>query len=372
MATPEQTKETQESKAAPVATQDERLPDIEITIPDEGEGTSETKETTKESGDGQTKQPKKGRFQERINQVTARATEAETTAERLRRENEALKTQLGKTEGDLQTADRAAFNNHAANTEARLAAAKRDLVKAQEDLSGGVDGAAQRIADATAEVSRHASEQSRVDAWKRSHPEPTAEELKARQTQQEEKKQPEQKETQQQYSPELQSFLDRSPWFVPNSGDFDQDMHVVARNFATKLEAKMKKDGTAAEIGSEDYYGKIEQHVRRLFPDYEWSEGEEEEDPKPQQRALPKMNGDQSQVSQRSSSASPGARQAANGNKITLTGEERGFAHQLADGGAYGNVNPATSKPWTHAEAEVRFARQVAKDREIQRQKNGG
>jgi hypothetical protein len=359
----------QEDKTT-VVTEGDPLPPVEITIDDDEKATTvETKDDGK--AEEQEAKPKKkdGRFQRRIDQVTARATQAETTAERLFRENEELKQTLAKTSGERDTADRAAFNNHASNVDARLNQAKRDLIQATND------GDAAKIADATAEVSKWGAEQGKVENWKRTHPEPTAEELKARQT---ETKQPPQQQQRQEVrlSEETRAFIERNRWFEPSTrdkpnADFDPDMHVVARRFAGKLEKKMEAEGTGDEIGTPEYYAAIEAHMQKVFPDYDWEDGDGEPEPETKRGGLPKMNGDQRQISQRSSSNGGGTQQQQN-NKITLSGEQRSMAHSLADQGAYGPTNPATGKPWTHGEAEVRYARKVAEDQKIQRQRNGG
>lgn len=350
---------------------DKPLEPVEITLTDDGDGTViETKDDGKQSPQKPEKK-QTGRFQQKINQERALRSEAETTAQRLQRENEELKARLEKTSSDFDVTNRAAFNNHADNVEARLKLAKQDLVAATNA------GDAEKIAEATAEVSQWGAEKARVDAWKRSHPEPTEEERRAQQARKPEADKPEPQQRQQRFTPELQAFLDRSPWFTPGTktapnDEFDVDMHTEARNYATTLERRYKRDGREKDIGTEGYYADIEKHMQEEFPDYDWgdvSSGADDEPP-PSKGALPKMNGDQRQISTRS--ASNGAQQqSANSNKITLSGEQRGFVRSMVDQGAYGN-NPKTGKPYTYAEAEVRYAREVLKDRELQKQKLGG
>jgi hypothetical protein len=341
---------------------DKPLEPIEITLTDDGGTAAEVKDKGAEPTE---KKPKSGRFQARIDKITARAAEAETTAQRLHRENEELKATLKKTNETLEVTDRAAFNNHAENVESRLKQAKADMVAATNA------GDADKIADATAEVAKWGAEQARVESWKRSHPEPTKEEREAQRAKDEPKPKADPQKPQQRVTPELQDFLDRSPWFVPNSGEFDQDMHQVARRYAGKLEAKMKQDGREDEIGNSDYYENIEQHMRKVFPDHEWEDGGGEEEPETPKRGLPKMGADQRQVSDRSTSNGTQHQPSANSNKITLNGDQRSFVRSMVDQGAYGK-NPKTDKPYTYAEAEVRYAREVLRDKEIQKQKAGG
>ena len=339
------------------------LDPIEITLTDDGGTAAEVKDKGAEPAE---KKPKTGRFQARIDKITARAAEAETTAQRLARQNEELKAALKKTTETLEVTDRAAFNNHAENVDARLKQAKQDLIAAQNA------GDAEKVADATAEVAQWGAEKARVESWKRSHPEPTKEEREAQRAKPDDPK-PDQRQQQArpQVTAELQSFLDRSPWFVPNSGEFDQDMHQVARRYAGRLEAKMKQEGREGEIGNSDYYQNIEQHMRKVFPDHEWEDDGGEEEIEPPKRGLPKMGADQRQVPDRSTSNGSQHQPSANSNKITLTGEQRGFVRSMVDQGAYG-TNPKTNKPYTYAEAEVRYAREVVRDRDIQKQKAGG
>jgi len=355
----------------------EQLQPVEISIPDETsdkEVDTGEKKDVKGEGESQAKEKKPGRFQRRIDQLTERASEAETVADRLKRENEELKRKLDKTSGDLQVADRAAFNNHANNVEARLKQAKSDLVKAQND------GDAEKIADATAEVSRWGAEQSRVENWKIAHPEPDPKARRADPADDDgdtgdtgDKR----KDTPRpvKMTPELTEFLERNQWFVPNTGEFDQEMHLVARRFATKLEAKMKAEGRDKEIGNDGYYSAIEQHMKRVFPDHEWDDSggdDDVNDDPPPRSGLPKMGADHRQVSTRSQSNGDGRQQNGRQTKVTLTGEQRQFVRGMVDNGAYGSVNPATQKPWTYAEAEVRYAREVVRDKENQKQKYGG
>ncbi len=339
------------------------LESIEITIADDGAaGAVETKDDKQQTaGDdrgGEKKQPKSD-VSKRIGKERALRAEAETTAQRLLRENEELKQRLEKTSGDLQVADRAAFNNHASNVANALKIAKADLVKATND------GDAEKIADATAEVSRLAAEQGRVDNWKKAHPEP---EPGAKPEPRTETKPQQQSKEQPKFTPELQDFLDRSPWFVPNSGEFDKDMHTEARNFATTLERRYHRQGKADQIGTPGYYQEIEKHVRSEFPDYDW---EDDGGEPPTNGALPKMGADQRQVGSRSSSNGGQPNPNGSSTKITLTGEQRQFVRGMVDQGAYG-INPETKKPYTYAEAEVRYARQVKVDRDNQRQRAGG
>lgn len=348
---------------------DKPLESIEITIADEGDGGAvETKDGKQPDDKGGEKKPRNS-IDRRIGKAVAAQREAETTAQRLQRENDELRAQNEKQGKDLQIADRAAFNNHAARTASDLKIAKSDLVKAQEDLGGGVEGAAERVAEATAEVGRLAAEQARVEAWKKAHPEP---EPGAKAEPKTESKPKPQGQQQKQFTPELQSFLDRNPWFVPNTGDFDQDMHVIARNFATRLEKKFDETGEGPQEGTPEYFEAIESHVRKMFPDYEWPDaGDGDGGGGQQQRGLPRMNGDNKQVSSRSASNGGGPQANGSGTKILLTGDQRQFVRGMVDQGAYG-INPETKKPYTYAEAEVRYARQVKIDRDNQRQKAGG
>src|SRR5262249_11382825 len=94
---------------------------------------------------------------------------------------------------------------------------------------------------------------------------------------------------------------------------------------------------------------------------------EDEEEVKPPKKKTPAMEGgDQTVTPARSQQPAP-AKNGISGNKITLTPDERAMAWSIADSGAY--RDPKTGKNPTRAEAEVRYARALYKDRIAQQQR---
>lgn len=320
-------------------------------------GAEDGKEVVTETkADDQDKPKKQGRFQAKINQLTARAAHAETTAERILRENEELKGKLRDVTQARDVADRAALVNYDNNVKLNLTQAKKALVEATNS------GDANAIAEATAEVSRWGSEAANLDRWKQNHPEPKVDDgddasdddgQDQRRQQQQQRPQAQQQE----FSPDLKAWLAENSWFNPRTPDgqpnpdFDIEMHNAARAHGQVLEQRYIRQGKKVD---QAYWNELTRLVREEFPD-----DDAEPAPTPR-RATPKMNGDASVAPARSSQAPAAGSGQLNGTKITLTPEQRQMAWSMADNGAY--LDPKTKQPLSHHEAEVRFAKAIAKD----------
>lgn len=338
---------------------------IEITIETEGETKEgETKDSKEAGAEGEPKKAAKqsGRYQRKIDQLTARASSAETTAQRLHRENEELRQKLEETATKANTADRAALANYEESVTANLKNAKRSLVDAQN--SGDSD----KIAEATAEVAKWGAESGNLDRWKKAQPKDEGEGDGGGAQDAGEPEPPRRTEQAPQgpvtLPPLLQKFVDDNPWFAPGSKatpnpEFDLEMHQFARAYGLTLERKYKAEGKEID---QSYYDALAKRVKDAF-EYQDDDGEEEPAPK---KKTPAMNGDEKVAPARSSSPPARNGNGIQGNKITLTTDERQMAWSMADNGAY--KDPKTGKNLTRAEAEVRYARALYKDR-MQHQK---
>lgn len=347
---------------APTVDDTEVTDSIEIDVSDAGEG--DDKDKGAEGGGEKPKAAKKpdGRLQRRINVFSARAHEAETTAERLRRENEELRAQLTETSKKAESADRAALVNYEESVTAKLAAAKRELVDAQ------ATGDAQKIADATADVGKWSAEAGRLENWKRNQP--AADEGDADEGDPEPRPQPRTQTPQQpRLSPEAQQFIADNPWFSPGTKDkpnpdFDMDMHQFARAHGAVLEQRYRRQGKAID---QAYWDQLAADVKAEFG-YD-DEGDPDPAPTPR-RGVPKMGGDAAITPARGTNGAP-ASNGANGSstKITLTAEQRQFARNMVDQGVY--KDPKTGEALTYEQAERRYARALINDRQQQQMKRG-
>lgn len=344
---------------------DGKLPDTETTV-EAGDPTESIEiDVGADDGDGgeskaaagEPEKPKKtgkGRLQRKIDHERALRGEAETTAQRLARENEELRQKLTETSEKAETADRAALANYEESVKANLANAKREMIDAQSS------GDAQKIADATETLGKWSAEAGRLEQWKRANPEPAAGDTADDEDEKPAPKPQRPQGQQPQLTAEAKQFLDDNPWFTPGTKDnpnpdFDLEMHQFARAHGAVLEQRYRRQGKAID---QAYWDQLAADTKAEF-DYD----EDGEEPKPApKRAVPKMNGDATVTPARGGQGAPGADgQQRQGTRIVLNPEQRQMARAMVDGGAYKKPD---GTPLTYQEAEVRYAKAIYRDQQ--------
>lgn len=277
--------------------------------------------------------PRKRDAERRISELSRRAQEAEQRAQE-------IEARLQQESALRQQSDLAMMTHY----EQRLRGdANVVLGQIEEAISMG-DGRKQ--AELQAQFNQLQNDLSGIDAWRKDAEAKMAEAQRA----------PEPKpQTQQQQQvtlePRTRDWIEKNPWFQPQSADFDAEMHEEATMFARRLERRFKADGRADEIGSSSYFKEIDKHMRAEF-------GDAIPDRSAPKKATPKMKRENTvaPVVRSGGSDSPTKRTA----KVSLSPAERQFARNMAASGAYKKPN---GQRMTDAEAERYHAAFMLKQR---------
>lgn len=314
----------------------EQLKDAGIDIPAEVPGEQAQGE------DGQPKKKGKPEAQKRISQLTAKNAHLDNRAQELERQLGEERRKAAENAERATKAEAAAMTHYANSVKNGLEKAQRDLREAQ------ALGDADKIVEATADVAKYASENASMEAWKAQQPKP---EDRQRQQQQEQEKQ---RRAPPEPSQEVKTWIADNPWFNQRSSDFDPDMHDDAVAFAKKLERQWRREGRDEEIESEEYFSSITNHMKKLYPDNfdEPDEGRKTNGQIPAKRGL-------SDVPPVTRSGSPGQQRGPNGQmKVSLSSEEREFAHKLASTLKYPPGHARAGQSLSNQDAERQFALQ--------------
>jgi hypothetical protein len=277
--------------------------------------------------------PRKRDAERRISELSRRAQEAEQRAQE-------IEARLQQESALRQQSDLAMMTHY----EQRLRGdANVVLGQIEEAISMG-DGRKQ--AELQAQFNQLQNDLSGIDAWRKDAEAKMAEAQRA----------PEPKpQTQQQQQvtlePRTRDWIEKNPWFQPQSEDFDAEMHEEATMFARRLERRFKADGRADEIGSSSYFKEIDKHMRAEFADAI-------PDRSAPKKATPKMKRENTvaPVVRSGGSDSPTKRTA----KVSLSPAERQFARNMAASGAYKKPN---GQRMSDAEAERYHAAFMLKQR---------
>lgn len=277
--------------------------------------------------------PRKRDAERRISELARRAQEAEQRAQE-------IEARLQQESALRQQSDLAMMTHY----EQRLRGdANVVLGQIEEAISMG-DGRKQ--AELQAQFNQLQNDLSGIDAWRKDAEAKMAEAQRA-------PAQPEPKQQQQQVTlePRTRDWIERNPWFQPQSEDFDAEMHEEATMFARRLERRFKADGRADEIGSSSYFKEIDKHMRAEFADAI-------PDRSAPKKATPKMKRESTvaPVVRSGGSDSPTKRTA----KVSLSPAERQFARNMAASGAYKKPN---GQRMSDAEAERYHAAFMLKQR---------
>lgn len=308
----------------------------------------------------------------RIQNLTTRATQAETAAERYKREAEELRAQSQTTRQQYEGASTAAMQHFKEASELKVRLAQRDL----KDAIDAGDSTAQ--ADAQAKMSEAQAALNDVRNWESQQaalkkaappaPEPAAKP---------EGQRAQQPQAEAQLHPDTQAWVDANPWFQPGSEDFDPAMHNAAARYGALLEAEYQQEGRAAAVGSAEYFAQIDTYMRGRFPDaYADDDGGEPAPPAPPPRPrTPPMARRQEPVAASTKTLPNGAilKTLPNGKRsIVLDADQRTFARNLWKNGTMSIIDPQTkqSRPVRNEqEAYQAFGAQLVADAQRQNQK---
>lgn len=314
-----------------------------VDVPAEGGDAAAGKDAGAADGDDDS-QPR-NRKENRIAEMRRREREATERAEREAAEKEQLRQQLQDAEMRAARADAAAMIHY----EAVL---KGQLSQAQQRLEDAIStGDSKKQAEATVEVSRLQGDLAGVEAWKASNPQPQPGQPVARQPQAQPQPQP-QGRPQVVYKPDTKAWIDSNPWFQVDHEDYDPEMHSEAVQYAKVLESQYKRAGRASEIGGKDYFAKIDEHVRREFPEAF------EDEPTPQRKLPPTSGGGGAVLAPGRTSAGGSESRATRTTRVELSAAERQIAHSMASSGAIKNADGSRMTP---QQAERAYAVQKLK-----------
>lgn len=244
MATKPEDMEIQEEREFDI---DDETPveEVEVDVDVEGEADPEPEVAAEpEPEPEQEEQPKpRKRYDERLAALARRAAEAEQRAEAAERARIEYEQRLAANESVQVGAMESALK-------AELGSVKKELIEAKTlgDYAAEVEATAKLTklqADLSAIEAYKASQRPREEAPKADAPKPQAP----------------------QYAPETAAWMAANSWFSPSSDDYDEEMAIDARAFAQKLEARLKREGRANDIGSREYFQLIDEHLAQAYPD---------------------------------------------------------------------------------------------------------
>lgn len=276
--------------------------------------------------------PRKRDAERRISELARRAQEAEQRAQE-------IEARLQQESALRQQSDLAMMTHY----EQRLRGdANVVLGQIEEAISMG-DGRKQ--AELQAQFNQLQNDLSGIDAWRKDA------EAKMAEAQRAPEPKPQTQQQQVTLEPRTRDWIEKNPWFQPQSEDFDAEMHEEATMFARRLERRFKADGRADEIGSSSYFKEIDKHMRAEFADAI-------PDRSAPKKATPKMKRENTvaPVVRSGGSDSPTKRTA----KVSLSPAERQFARNMAASGAYKKPN---GQRMSDAEAERYHAAFMLKQR---------
>lgn len=277
------------------------------------------------------RRPRKRDAERRISELSRRAQEAEQRAQQ-------IEARLQQESALRQQSDLAMMTHY----EQRLRG-DANVVLGQIEEADAM-GDLRKVTELTAHYGKLQSDLEGIDAWRKDAEAKIAEAQRA----------PAQQQPQRQQvtlEPRTRDWIEKNPWFQPQSAEFDAEMHEEATVFARRLERRFKADGRADEIGSSSYFKEIDKHMRAEFADAI-------PDRSAPKKATPKMKRENTvaPVARSGGSDSPTKRTA----KIVMSAADRQFARNMAASGAYKKPN---GQRMSDAEAERYHAAFMLKQR---------
>jgi hypothetical protein len=277
------------------------------------------------------RRPRKRDAERRISELSRRAQEAEQRAQQ-------IEARLQQESALRQQSDLAMMTHY----EQRLRG-DANVVLGQIEEADAM-GDLRKVTELTAHYGKLQSDLEGIDAWRKDAEAKIAEAQRA-------PAQPEPQRQQVTLEPRTRDWIEKNPWFQPQSAEFDAEMHEEATVFARRLERRFKADGRADEIGSSSYFKEIDKHMRAEFADAI-------PDRSAPKKATPKMKRENTvaPVARSGGSDSPTKRTA----KIVMSAADRQFARNMAASGAYKKPN---GQRMSDAEAERYHAAFMLKQR---------
>jgi hypothetical protein len=348
-------------KPAPNLTGNEEFKDETLEVEGEEAVEPEAKEAAEEpAAEEEPAKERKRRGPKRYSALTHERDEARNYAQQLEQELQRERARSLDFESKAKEASTVAMQSYAAKAEADLRDARTFHSSAIESQDANkITEAAERLASAKSAMDD-------VEAWKKT------EKAKADAP----KPQPQQQQQQQPIQdlpPEIKGWVIENRYFdavarddsgnimVDRSGrpmqnpDFDEEMHVEATMYATKLERQINSGKLNFKVASPQYFQAVEKHMRSEFPDYFNGGGEAEseaEEEAPVRRASP-VAGPTRTVS------GNGAQKPS--HKINLSADEVRFVTRMVENGGgpkYPSGHPNAFKPMTLTDAKISFDRQ--------------
>jgi hypothetical protein len=345
------------SDAKPVTVgDDEEFVDEEIDLPlEEGEEVEAKNEEPEEPP-----KEKKKRGPKRMSALAHERDEARNYAAQLEAELRQERLRASGLETKAAEASNIAMQSFASKSESDLKEARSAYSSALQ--SGDPD----RITQAAEQLSSAKATMDDIDAWKKTESAkpatktPVAEEPAATRPAEKFQDLPE----------NIKNWASENRWWDVNarddSGDlvldrggrptknpdFDEEMHVEATMYATKIERQIASGKLKFKVASPEYFGAIEEHMSKEFPDF-FGEGEEDEAPAPPPRKASPVAGPSRTV--------PTTTRNGSVKKGTITGDEIRFVRKMVDnngGPRYPKGHPKQFEPMTFEDAKVSFLRQ--------------
>ena len=347
-----------EAKPNPITIGEEDFKDEEIDVAVE-EGSEEAKAEEPAKADAEPERHKR-RGPKRVAALTHERDEARAYAADIAAELERERARSKEFEIKANEASTVAMQSFAAKSES-------DLKEARAAHSAALSsGDAARITEAAEQLASAKATMDDVEAWKKTESAKPAQKVEERaaapQQQQIQDLPPNLKEwaaknrywDQNARDESGELILDRAGRTMKNK-DFDEEMHIEATIYATKLERQIASGRLKAKVGDATYLKMIDDHQREEFPDYfgeSADEVEEEEVAAPRRRS--------------SSPVAPVSRSAPNqrsgpSRKMTISGDEVRFVKKMVENGGgpkYPQGHPKQFQPMTFDDAKVSFVRQ--------------
>lgn len=274
---------------------------------------------------------------QRISQLTAQRKEAEERAAFWENEAKKYYTSTQSLQQKSQNAERQSMQLWAEGLKAKQASARQAMIEAKN--SGDTAAEAKAIED----LATYTSDLRTAETYLQRNPQPP-------QPAQQPQRAPQQPGPQQaaQFTPEVQAWMKENSWYNQGSADFDPDMSQFAHATALQVEARLRRQGRASEIGKASYLAEIDQAVRKEFPDMF------EEDAGQQRQPLRmQANGPNAAVAHNGAPQN-GIRRTGNQIAVQLSAEEREYARNMQKKHESG---PKAGQAWTDAEKEQHYAR---------------
>lgn len=351
----------------PASGDDDEFQEEEVVIP--GEEGAEPEPAPAADGTPPAAAPPKKRGPKRYAELNRRAQEAQSFAERVAAENQALRQRAEEAERKATEAGDMAMSTYAAKTTSDLSSAEKEYAEA---LSSN-DTA--RITQATKALSLATTahdDAQRFKAQKKPEPAPAAAPAAAPPAREEFQDAPEPAKN---WMMDNRYFdmvarddngnviFDRATGQPIGNRDFDRDMHAEAVLFSQKLERKIARGQVSYKSFSPEYFAEVDAHMREEFPD----RFDEEEAPA---APPPRKNGTGSPVAAPGNRNLPGAPPRQGAQSYKLSADEVRFITKSVNNNAgpkYPKGHAKAFQPMSIDDAKVSFAR-----RKMQQAKESG